>query len=106
MYKWIFKKYLGRNQLTSSYRQRLSRYRELRSRASTTHKTPTEGISGTEPSNEVNEEAYIMINSQEILRLIEVWNKNKFIFLEKKERINLGSFIIITYKWTISWQYW
>jgi hypothetical protein len=65
-------KFLVQNRLTSSYRQRLSRYRELRSRTSTAHKTPSEIILATEASSEVAEEAYIMINSQEILRLIEV----------------------------------
>jgi len=49
----------------------LSRYRELRSRTPT-HKTASETILATETSTEVAEEAYIMINSQEILRLIEV----------------------------------
>jgi hypothetical protein len=68
----IYKISLVRNRLTSSYRQRLSRYRELRSRTSTTHQTPTETIVATETSSEIIEEAYIMINSQEILRLIEV----------------------------------
>ena len=62
---------LVQNRLASSYRQRLSRYRELRSRMSTAHKTPSEAIVGTEVTAEVTEEAYIMVNSQEILRLIE-----------------------------------
>lgn len=66
--------YLVQNRLTSSYRQRLSRYRELRSRTPT-HKIPSETIIATEASGEVAEEAYIMINSQEILRLIEVFIK-------------------------------
>ncbi len=70
--KFFFLKFLVQNRLTSSYRQRLSRYRELRSRTSTAHKTPSEIILATEASSEVAEEAYIMINSQEILRLIEV----------------------------------
>ncbi|CAF1088574.1 unnamed protein product [Rotaria sordida] len=60
-----------RSRITSSYRQRLSRYRELRSRTPTTRKTPTEIILITESPSEIIEEAYIMINSQEILRLIE-----------------------------------
>ncbi|CAF4673634.1 unnamed protein product, partial [Rotaria sp. Silwood2] len=60
-----------RNRITSSYRQRLSRYRELRARTPTARKTPTEVIVTTESSIETIEEAYIMINSQEILRLIE-----------------------------------
>ncbi len=64
-------KYLVRTRLTSSYRQPLSRYRELRSRTST-HKTPSDVILATETSNETPDESYIMINSQEILRLIEV----------------------------------
>ncbi|CAF4731322.1 unnamed protein product, partial [Rotaria sp. Silwood2] len=62
---------LVRNRITSSYRQRLSRYRELRARTPTARKTPTEVIVTTESSIETIEEAYIMINSQEILRLIE-----------------------------------
>ncbi|CAF5194232.1 unnamed protein product, partial [Rotaria magnacalcarata] len=33
-----------RNRLTSSYRQRLSRYREIRSRTPTAQKTPPEAI--------------------------------------------------------------
>ncbi len=64
--------YLVRTRLTSSYRQRLSRYRELRTRSSATQKTPSETILGTEITTEITEDAYIMINSQEILRLIEV----------------------------------
>ena len=60
---------LVQQRLTSSYRQRLSRYRELRSRTTATEKSPSEAILATEVSNE---EAFIMINSQEILRLIEV----------------------------------
>ena len=56
------------NRLTSSYRQRLSRYRELRSRTAVTQKSPSETILATEISTE---EAFIMINTQEILRLIE-----------------------------------
>ncbi|CAF4982781.1 unnamed protein product, partial [Rotaria sp. Silwood1] len=60
-----------RNRITSSYRQRLSRYRELRSRTPTAIKTSTEVLVTTEPSIDTVEEAYIMINSQEILRLIE-----------------------------------
>ena len=63
--------YLVRHRLTSSYRQRLSRYRELRSRASATQENPPEPISATESSIGLNEESYLMINSQEILRLIE-----------------------------------
>ncbi|CAF4550466.1 unnamed protein product, partial [Rotaria magnacalcarata] len=64
--------YVVRNRLTSSYRQRLSRYREIRSRTPTAQKTPPEAILTTDPPAETVEEAYIMINSQEILRLIEV----------------------------------
>ncbi|CAF1514427.1 unnamed protein product, partial [Adineta ricciae] len=60
-----------RHRLTSSYRQRLSRYRELRSRASAAQENPPEPISATESSIGLNEESYLMINSQEILRLIE-----------------------------------
>ncbi|CAF3428145.1 unnamed protein product [Rotaria socialis] len=60
-----------RNRLTSSYRQRLSRYREIRSRTPTAQKSPPEAILTTDLSAETVEEAYIMINSQEILRLIE-----------------------------------
>jgi len=59
---------LVRNQLNSSYRQRLSRYRELRARTPTTQ----DAIVATEVTNENTDESYIMINSQEILRLIEV----------------------------------
>jgi hypothetical protein len=64
--------YLVQRRLTSSYRQRLSRYRELRSRVSTAHENPSGTVLATEASTGFNEEAYIMINSQEILRLIEV----------------------------------
>ena len=60
------------NRLTSSYRQRLSRYRELRSRTPTAGQSQSEIISAVESSTETIEEGYIMINSQEILRLIEV----------------------------------
>ena len=94
-----FKIFLVRSRLTSSYRQRLSRYRELRSRTPTAQKTPAEVSVVTEPSpNESTDESYIMINAQEILRLIEVRYQQQskqifacFVFLSI-----LGSFIIIT----------
>ncbi|UJR29306.1 hypothetical protein I4U23_010520 [Adineta vaga] len=59
------------NRLTSSYRQRLSRYRELRARQSASQENPSKTISATETSIGLNEESYLMINSQEIFRLIE-----------------------------------
>lgn len=55
----------------SSYRQRLSRYREIRSRSSQSdRKSPSETILAQETA-EMNDEAYLMINTEEILRLIE-----------------------------------
>ena len=57
--------------ISSSYRQRLSRYREIRARSATTDRTPSETIVAKESSLEISEEAYLMINAQEILRLIE-----------------------------------
>ena len=68
----IYEICLVRNRLTSSYRQRLSRYRELRSRTPTAQKSQSETILAVETIAENTEENYIMINSQEILRLIEV----------------------------------
>ncbi|CAF1165003.1 unnamed protein product, partial [Didymodactylos carnosus] len=55
--------------LTSSYRQRLNRYRELRTRLSQTSSNTTPDIGGQ--SSQITE-AYIVLNTEEILHLVEV----------------------------------
>ena len=77
---WIYR--LVQARITSSSRQRLRRYRELRSRTPTVHKTPPETTVTSEAPTETTEGAYIMINSQEILRLIEVRERNQICVLK------------------------
>ncbi|CAF1139632.1 unnamed protein product [Adineta steineri] len=57
--------------LTSSYRQRLNRYRDLRSRTSMNQENSPGTVLAKETSIGHDDEAYIMLNSQELLRLIE-----------------------------------